>query len=114
MMRLAMKFDGLSEEQARSRMWLFDVNGLLENTRKDLIPEQKAYAQKHTPTHYLVEAVDSIKPSILIGVSIIGKAFIRARSRDHVQGEWATNHTCNFESNRSLTHLSRRGPSVCC
>jgi len=78
MIRSAMKLEGLSEEQARSRIWLFDVNGLLENTRKDLIPEQEVYAHKHTPTHDLVAAVDSIKPSILIGVSTIGKAFTRA------------------------------------
>jgi malate dehydrogenase (oxaloacetate-decarboxylating)(NADP+) len=43
MIRSAMKLEGLSEEQARSRIWLFDVNGLLENTRKDLIPEQEVY-----------------------------------------------------------------------
>ena len=78
MIRSTMKLEGLSEEQARSRIWLFDVNGLLENTRKDLIPEQKVYAHKHAPTHDLVAAVDSIKPSILIGVSTIGNAFTRA------------------------------------
>jgi malate dehydrogenase (oxaloacetate-decarboxylating)(NADP+) len=78
MIRSAMKLEGLSEEQARSRIWLFDVNGLLENTRKDLIPEQKVYAHTHAPTHDLAAAVDSIKPSILIGVSTVGKAFTRA------------------------------------
>ncbi|MGA9149116.1 MAG: NAD-dependent malic enzyme [Candidatus Nitrosopolaris sp.] len=78
MIRSAMKLEGLSEEQARSRIWMFDVNGLLENTRNDLIPEQKVYAHKHAPTHDLVAAVDSIKPSILIGVSTIGKAFTRS------------------------------------
>jgi malate dehydrogenase (oxaloacetate-decarboxylating)(NADP+) len=78
MIRSAMKLEGLSEEQARSRIWMFDVNGLLEDTRKDLIPEQKIYAHKHAPSHDLVAAVDSIKPSILIGVSTIGKAFSRA------------------------------------
>jgi malate dehydrogenase (oxaloacetate-decarboxylating)(NADP+) len=51
------------------------VNGLIENTRKDLISEQQVYAHKHAPTHDLVAAVDSIKPS---GVSTIGKAFTRA------------------------------------
>src|SRR5919108_4316884 len=74
----AMKLEGLTEEQARSRIWLFNTNGLLENTRKDLKPEQKVYAHKHAPTHDLVAAVDSIEPSILIGVSTIGKAFTRA------------------------------------
>lgn len=78
MIRSAMKLDGLSEEEARNRIWMFDVNGLLENTRKDLISEQKVYTHTHAPTHDLVAAVDSIKPSILIGVSTIGKAFTRA------------------------------------
>ena len=78
MIRSAMKLEGLSEEKARSRIWMFDVNGLLDNTRKDLIPEQKVYAHTHAPTDDLVEAVESIKPSILIGVSPIGKAFSRA------------------------------------
>ncbi|MBV9668746.1 MAG: NAD-dependent malic enzyme [Nitrososphaeraceae archaeon] len=78
MIRSAMKLEGLSDDQARSRIWMFDVNGLLENTRKDLIHEQKVYSHNHTPTDDLVAAVDSIKPSILIGVSTIGKAFTQA------------------------------------
>jgi malate dehydrogenase (oxaloacetate-decarboxylating)(NADP+) len=78
MIRSAMKLEGLSEEQARNRIWMFDVNGLLDNTRKDLIPEQKVYAHTYAPTHDLVKAVESIRPSILIGVSTIGKAFSRA------------------------------------
>lgn len=78
MIRSAMELEGLSEEQARSRIWMFDVNGLLENTRKDLIFEQKVYAHTHTPTHDLVAAVNSIRPSILIGVSTIGKVFTQA------------------------------------
>lgn len=73
-----MKLEGLSEEQACSRIWLFDVNGLLENTRKDLIQEQKVYAHVHTPTRDLVEAINSIGPNILIGVSTVGKAFTQA------------------------------------
>ena len=74
----AMKLEGLTEEQARSRIWLFNTNGLLENTRKDLKPEQIVYAHKHAPTNDLVAAVDSIEPSVLIGVSTIGKAFTKA------------------------------------
>ena len=83
MIRSAMKLEGLSEEQARSRIWMFDVNGLLDNTRKDLILEQKVYAHTHVPTLNLVAAVESIRPSILIGVSTVGKAFSRYR-RGHV------------------------------
>jgi malate dehydrogenase (oxaloacetate-decarboxylating)(NADP+) len=74
----AMKLEGLSDEQAYSRIWMFDVNGLLESTRNDLIPEQKPYAHVHAPTHNLVEAINSIRPTILIGVSTVGKAFTKS------------------------------------
>jgi len=43
-----------------------------------LIPEQKIYAHSHTPTLDLVEAIKTINPNILIGVSTIGKAFTQA------------------------------------
>lgn len=74
----AMKLEGLSEEQARDRIWMFDVNGLLETTRKDLIPEQKVYAHPYAATRDLVAAIESIKPTILIGVSTVGRAFNQA------------------------------------
>lgn len=73
----AMKLEGLSDESARNNVWLFDVNGLLESTRTDLIAEQKPYAHAHAPTRDLVAAINSIKPSILIGVSTVGGAFTR-------------------------------------
>lgn len=74
----AMKLQGLSDEQAHSRISLFDVHGLLEPSRTDLIPEQKAFAHAHAPTLDLVTAIKSIKPTILIGVSTVGKTFTRA------------------------------------
>ena len=63
MIRSAMKLEDLSEEQARSRIWMFDVNGLLENTRKDLIPEQKVYAHNHAPTHDLARQLTRSNPA---------------------------------------------------
>jgi len=77
MIAAAMKLEGLSEEQACRRISLFDVNGLLEPSRTDLIPEQRVYAHPHSPTRDLVEAISSIKPTILIGVSTVGKTFTR-------------------------------------
>jgi malate dehydrogenase (oxaloacetate-decarboxylating)(NADP+) len=71
----AMRTEGLSEAQARSRIWLFDVNGLLESTRRDLLDFQKPYAQVHPPTRDFPGAVESIKPTAIIGVSTIGRAF---------------------------------------
>lgn len=71
----AMKLEGLSDEQAHSRISMFDINGLLEPSRTDLIPEQKPYAHPHAATRDLLAAINSIKPTILIGVSTVGKSF---------------------------------------
>jgi len=78
MVASAMKLEGLTDDQAHDQIWLYDINGLLESTRKDLIPEQEPYAHQHAPSRNLVEAIDSIKPNILIGVSTVGRAFTQA------------------------------------
>jgi malate dehydrogenase (oxaloacetate-decarboxylating)(NADP+) len=71
----AMKIEGLSEKEAQERIWMFDVNGLLEPSRKDLSPEQRKYSHKHEPSKDLVKCIESIKPTVLIGVSTVGKTF---------------------------------------
>src|SRR5262249_4050091 len=71
----AMVEEGLTLEQAQSRVNMFDINGLLEATRTDLVDFQKPYAHKHAPTRDFVAAIESIKPTTIIGVSTIGGAF---------------------------------------
>jgi malate dehydrogenase (oxaloacetate-decarboxylating)(NADP+) len=71
----AMVEEGLALTQAQSKVYMFDVNGLLETTRTDLVDFQKPYAHKHAPTRDFVAAIESIKPTTIIGVSTIGGAF---------------------------------------
>jgi malate dehydrogenase (oxaloacetate-decarboxylating)(NADP+) len=71
----AMVEEGLTLKQAQSKVYMFDINGLLETTRTDLVDFQKPYAHKHAPTRDFVEAIESIKPTTIIGVSTIGGAF---------------------------------------
>src|SRR6202049_3618603 len=71
----ALVAQGMSLKDAQSRVHMFDVNGLLESTRKDLVDFQKPYAHRHAPTKDFVAAVESIKPTTIIGVSTIGGAF---------------------------------------
>ena len=71
----AMAEEGMPLEQARSRVYMFDINGLLEADRKDLLDFQKPYAHKHAPTRDFVAAIESIKPTTIIGVSTVGGAF---------------------------------------
>ena len=76
---------GMTLKQAQSRVYMFDINGLLESTRTDLVDFQKPYAHKHAPTRDFVAAIESIKPTTIIGVSTVGGAFtqqvIEAMSR---------------------------------
>lgn len=71
----AMILEGLSEKDAQKQVSLFDVDGLLESSRKDLTDWQKPYAHEHAPSKDLLEVVKSVKPNILIGVSTTGGSF---------------------------------------
>ncbi|CAN1721019.1 malate dehydrogenase (oxaloacetate-decarboxylating)(NADP+) [Hyphomicrobium sp. 1Nfss2.1] len=71
----AMVEEGLTLEEARARIHMFDVNGLLESTRTDLVDFQKPYAHDHAPTRDFLAAIESIRPTTIIGVSTIGGAF---------------------------------------
>jgi malate dehydrogenase (oxaloacetate-decarboxylating)(NADP+) len=71
----ALVAQGMRLKDAQSRVYMFDINGLLESTRKDLVDFQKPYAHQHAPTRDFVAAIESIKPTTIIGVSTIGGAF---------------------------------------
>jgi len=71
----ALVAQGMSLKEAQARVYMFDINGLLESSRKDLLDFQKPYAHQHAPTRDFVAAIESIKPTTIIGVSTIGGAF---------------------------------------
>lgn len=71
----AMVMQGLTLKEAQSRISMFDANGLLETTRMDLVDFQQPYAHPQAPTRDFAAAIESIKPTAIIGVSTIGGAF---------------------------------------
>lgn len=71
----AIEQEGLSKEEAAARISLFDIDGLIEPSRPDLSPSQRIYAHKHAPSKDLVATIESLKPTVLIGVSTQGGAF---------------------------------------
>ncbi|SEE75785.1 malate dehydrogenase (oxaloacetate-decarboxylating)(NADP+) [Rhizobiales bacterium GAS191] len=71
----AMQAKGLSQVDARSRISLFDIDGLLEPSRTSLSDAQKPYAHKAAPSKDLVKTIETLRPTILIGVSTKGGAF---------------------------------------
>ena len=71
----AMQDKGLSQAEARGRISMFDVDGLLEPSRADLSEAQKVYAHKAAPSKDLVKTIETLKPTVLIGVSTKGGTF---------------------------------------
>jgi malate dehydrogenase (oxaloacetate-decarboxylating) len=84
-LRAALVAEGLSEEEARSRFWMVDRDGLLHSGRTDLTPEQRVYAQPPSRVSSwprtgganfgLADVIHHVRATILIGLSTIGSAF---------------------------------------
>ena len=73
----AMALEGMDIAEARRRNALFDINGLLVNSRTDLTDFQKPFAQDRAPVSTFVEAVRALRPTGIIGVSAVPKLFSR-------------------------------------
>lgn len=71
----AMLKDGVELADAQSRIWMFDSKGLVVNSRDDLSEQKKCYAGNVPAAATLLEAVEALKPTALIGTSTIAKAF---------------------------------------
>ena len=71
----AMQMQGLARDAALGRISMFDIDGLLEPSRSGLSKEQAVYSHKAPPSKDLVETIERLKPTILIGVSTKGGAF---------------------------------------
>jgi malate dehydrogenase (oxaloacetate-decarboxylating) len=91
-LRAALREEGLSEEEARSRFWIVDLNGLLHSGRTDLTPEQQVYAQSaerlvEWPRTVrgqigLADVIGKIDATILLGFSSTSGAFTESIVRE--------------------------------
>ena len=71
LMVTAYEKEGLSKEEALNRLWFVDINGLVVSDRDDLMPHNLPYAHDHAHLSF-VEAIDEIKPHVLIGATGFG------------------------------------------
>jgi malate dehydrogenase (oxaloacetate-decarboxylating) len=81
----AMKTEGLSDDEAKARLWLIDVGGLVHSGRNDLEAINQAYAQPHeriaewsAPDRErltLADVVRHVRPTALIGTAAQPGAF---------------------------------------
>jgi len=80
----AMQVEGTSMEDARDKIWMVDIDGLLAKNRPEgkLEGHQIFYAKDHAVTKDLRAVVQEIKPSVLIGAAAAGGAFTPDILRD--------------------------------
>ena len=69
--------EGLTPEEARRHLWFVDVNGLVVKSRTDLMSHNLPYAHDHAPMAF-VEAIDAIRPHVLIGATGAPGTFTRS------------------------------------
>ena len=71
--------EGLTEDEARRCFWLVDSKGLVTNDRGDKLANHKVYFSRDDNQGHqfrsLVQVVEYVKPTILMGLSTIGGAF---------------------------------------
>lgn len=65
----AMKEEGLSQQEAQLKCWFVDSKGLVVKSRDNLQEHKLHYAHDHEFLPDLLSAVESLKPTILVGVS---------------------------------------------
>ncbi len=74
---LGLTKEGMTEAEARRRCWFVDSKGLVVRSRTDLVEHKLPYAHDHVPLTDFLEAVESLKPTALIGVSGMPRTFTK-------------------------------------
>ncbi|KAJ7635027.1 hypothetical protein FB45DRAFT_1056974 [Roridomyces roridus] len=73
--------EGLSEQEARERIWLVDSQGLVYNGRGKLAEHKEYFARRDytgPPIVDLLDILEYVKPTALMGLSTMSGAFTRA------------------------------------
>ena len=71
----AMIAEGASEADALRRTWLVDSRGLVVKNRAGLTEHKLRYAHDHAPINDFLTAIQTLKPTAIIGVAAVGGAF---------------------------------------
>ena len=69
--------EGMTEAEARLKCWFVDSKGLVVQSRTDLVEHKLPYAHDHVSVTDFQAAVESLKPTALIGVSGMPRTFTK-------------------------------------
>ncbi|MBN2427727.1 MAG: NAD-dependent malic enzyme [Deltaproteobacteria bacterium] len=73
----AMLEEGLPLQEAREKCWFVDSKGLIVKDRDYLTDQKKPFAHGHPHLPDLLSSIQTLRPTVLIGVSGLGGAFNR-------------------------------------
>jgi len=73
----ALMAEGDSEKEARRKCWYVDSKGLVVKGRTDLVDHKLPYAHDHEFLGDYLQAVESLRPTAIIGVSGMPRSFTR-------------------------------------
>jgi len=65
----ALKEEGIAPGQARKQCWFVDTQGLLVADRQEIAVHKRSYAHEHPHIASLLEAVETLKPTAILGFS---------------------------------------------
>jgi malate dehydrogenase (oxaloacetate-decarboxylating)(NADP+) len=71
----AMMAEGASEADALQRTWLVDSRGLVVKSRAGLTDHKLRYAHDHAAIGEFLTAIQTLRPTAIIGVAAVGGAF---------------------------------------
>lgn len=117
---MAMRREGITEEEARKKIWMVDSKGLIVKNRPEGgITEHKVhYARDDAPIKTLVEVVKTAKPTVLIGAAAIGGTFTTeileemARNNERPVIFALSNPTSKAECTAEQAYVATKGKCV--
>ncbi|MFL5301266.1 MAG: NAD-dependent malic enzyme, partial [Anaeromyxobacteraceae bacterium] len=71
----AMVDEGATVDEARRKCWFVDSKGLVVKSRTDLAHHKLRFAHDFEPTPRFIDAIRKLKPTAIVGVSTMAKAF---------------------------------------
>jgi len=69
--------EGMPETDARRRCWFVDSKGLVVKSRTDLVDHKRPYAHDHAPVSGFLQAIESLEPTAIVGVSGMPRTFTK-------------------------------------
>jgi malate dehydrogenase (oxaloacetate-decarboxylating)(NADP+) len=85
----AMSDAGMTPTAARQACWFVDTQGLLTAARAAIPPHKQPFAHEHAPLATLQEAIEALRPTVLIGSSgqpgLFTETVVRAMARHNAR-----------------------------